>query len=176
MIIKPENIVTVPLKIARKWCTMAYPRHKKGCPNYHKCKNSRRHRIELRDEFDLTAPIYIVWVGFSLDAHEARMQNKHPDWTEAQCRNLMYWQPSVDRQLKDRVNKVAYENELYGYSPVYEGYGLNVFLTCYKSGIKLDRFDNLHNVRKLCFLMKRKKRVSKQSRGIGHLGIVDEEF
>ncbi|MFW9854605.1 MAG: hypothetical protein ACFFFG_06075 [Candidatus Thorarchaeota archaeon] len=39
---------------------------------------------------------------FNLKAHRDKMKEKHPNWTEKQCRNVLYWQGGVRSRLKKK--------------------------------------------------------------------------
>ena len=83
------------------WCTLPYPNHKKGCPNYGK----KDYCPPFAPRFeDITIdPYYLVIETFNLEKHANRMRERHPKWTERQCRNLLYWQGGVRKRLKEKA-------------------------------------------------------------------------
>ncbi len=84
------------------WCKMPYKNHPKGCPNYPKCLQGRPDFREYRG-FDWVA----VLEYFDLKSHAERMKEKHPDWSERQCRNLLYWQGGVRSRLRVKAKMIA---------------------------------------------------------------------
>jgi len=153
--ISGESVKTVSLKTSNKWCGLFYPRHKRGCPNVEACRYAMKHRYHATQLFNFSAPVYIVWVEFDLEAQARRMKKKHPDWSPVQCRNLLYWQRGVDGKLGRRIEDFKRLKRLRNYHSIIEGYGINVYATCRKAGLKLDRMDDMKQVRKLGILMKR---------------------
>ena len=111
------------------WCTLPYPNHKKGCPNYGKRDTCPPKAPKFED---ITKPPYFaVWVTFNLKEHARRMKEKHPKWSERQCRCVLYWQNTVRKRLKELsyMVKEIYEKE-YGELIVLEipeANGINVF-------------------------------------------------
>jgi len=169
--IKKENIVTAPLKKADSWCALPYPRHPKGCPNYPSCKHSFAHKQRLEDVFDLNYPIYMVWTSFDLKKHASEMKRKHPDWSKAQCRNLLYWQRGVDKRLSRDISIFIRSHKLKSYQSIGEGFGLNVYATCFKSDIYLEKMNRINTVIKLGFLLKRKGFPTRIKRNVKHLDV-----
>lgn len=121
----------------RKWCKLPYPQHPYGCPNYGRPKCPPRYPL-FNKILDLEKPIYIVAIRFDLENHAERIKTLHPEWNDRQCRNLRYWQGTVNKKLKEEVNKILAEGKLGDkaeFGP--EAAGVNAHLTCYYSGIKL---------------------------------------
>lgn len=116
------------------WCCHPYPGHSRGCPNFPKCPQKFPDFETLRDKYQWYAVIEV----FDLKAHAKRMKEKHPDWTDRQCRNSLYWQGSVRKRL--RINAMAgaaaYGSVLLS---VPEACGVNVFETLREVGIILER-------------------------------------
>lgn len=142
-----EDIKWKPIEMIKEWCEMSYPRHPHGCPNVPGC---RYYRWFLPQQLRKKSRLFLVWIEFDLDAQAIRMKAKHPTWTEAQCRNLLYWQKTVRRDLREgvrrkfRVSRNAIKNYLYEGA---EGGGVDFYLTMRGIGIYLDRMNDLHTVR-----------------------------
>jgi hypothetical protein len=68
------------------------------------------------------------------------MKKKHPNWTENQCKNLLYWQKGLVKKLKDEAYEYA-ENlgSNYIVLEVPEANGVNVFQTCKNAGVILEK-------------------------------------
>lgn len=117
---------------AREWCRLPYPGHKKGCPNYHCSPLCPPHVQVVGEVFDLSQKHWFVVEPFNLGDHARRMRAKHPQWTERQCRNCLYWQSGVRKELR-----AACEGSFYTLTP--EAMGVDVFKTAAKHGIVLER-------------------------------------
>ena len=144
------------------WCTLPYPGHKKGCPNFPKCPSGRM-------DFGILSPDYkwyAVIEEFDLVTHAMRMYNnsvkrreeaiykyladgmtqeeaekKAPkEWSDRQCRCVLYWQNGVRRRLLTKAEKLL--EELGGPEggvilTIPEANGVNVFATMARHGLFL---------------------------------------
>ena len=121
----------------KAWCELEYPGHKKGCPNYSKCSELP----DLEDYFDLTRNHWFCIQEFNLAAHVEKMKQKHPEWSERQCRCVLYWQNGVRNELSDKSRsfiktmKTTYSvNGDLRFHLIPEAMGLNVMMTMRKIG------------------------------------------
>lgn len=120
------------------WCMLPYPGHKKGCPNFPKCPQ------RYLDFNEIKAKRWIaILVEFDLKRHMELMKNAHPDWTEQQCRNLLYWQGKVRAALRKGCLEFS-DHNVFGLHrdiilEIPEASGINVFETMAKVGITIDR-------------------------------------
>lgn len=136
------------------YCTLPYPGHEKrwvkgkwvsGCPNFPGC--IRNHGDFLQLGKGRKWKWYAVVEEFDLKAHAKAMKLKHPNWTDKQCRNLLYWQSSVRKRL--RAKTIGYKimlNRRSDRAPsagflldIPEAHGVNVFATMAKVGVTIDR-------------------------------------
>ena len=121
-----------------KWCLLPYPNHPKGCPNYGKkqiCPPFSKPFHEI-----IEPPFHIVIESFDLEAQAKKMKKKHPEWSDRQCRNLLYWQKGVVKRLKEKAKKfINSQNEDFVLLEVPEANGVNVFKTCENVDIILER-------------------------------------
>uniref|UniRef100_A0A6M3L0W3 Uncharacterized protein n=1 Tax=viral metagenome TaxID=1070528 RepID=A0A6M3L0W3_9ZZZZ len=157
IILKKEHFVIVPLNVANEWCALPYHNHPKGCPNYLMCKHARSKKWLANEFFDLDRPMWIVWSSFDLEKHAKRMKKLHPNWSERQCRNLLYWQRGVDNKTFHLERRIKEKFNLKGYIAIGEGFGINVYATCRNAGLKLEHIRRpIKIVRKLSLLMKPK--------------------
>lgn len=114
------------------WCKMPYKNHPKGCPNYPKC---------LQGRLDFSRYTAFDWVAvleyFDLKTHAERMKEKHPDWSERQCRNLLYWQGGVRKRLRKKAQKIAVP--VYGdvILDIPEANGVDVYKTMEAHGVTI---------------------------------------
>lgn len=131
----PLSKVAIESKV-QDWCKLPYPDHPKGCPNYGKvnCPPTTK----LLNEF-ASPPYTLLAVRFDFESYLKTMKEKHPNWSERQLRNLLFWQGAVDKQLKDfsEEQQRKIPNSRIIYKP--EAYGVNLFVTCMLAGIRLER-------------------------------------
>lgn len=157
-VIAPECWTVVGLKTYRSWCRLPYHGHPKGCTMWNNkkkhCKASFRKTHTLHDQFDVKQPAWVIWEEFDLGAHAARMKEAHPEWTEYQCRNVLYWQTAVKKKRNDRVKEWFRRKGLWGrYAGMTEGFCVNVYATLRHAGIILDPIKNIQKMKKLCFII-----------------------
>lgn len=124
----------------RSICIKKYKNHKKGCPNYGKKPDCPPDAPMFDQVFDITKPIYAIYSTYNLNAHVEKMRVKHPQWTETQLLNVLYWQGTARKYLKDNI---ALFNELFRSKGYYsttspEAMGVDVTLTLKNVGIDLE--------------------------------------
>lgn len=144
-IVQKEEVIVHSLKKediaidyrARAWCKLPYPNHLHGCPNWG-MKNICPPKAPLFEKF-IKPPFTLVAVKFDLEKHSKNMKEKHSKWTDKQARCVLYWQGKLDKQLGEMCEKVAsnISDAIILYKP--EANGVNVFKTCRKVGLILER-------------------------------------
>jgi len=152
--IKKMDIIFDEKAMNGEWCKLPYPNHPKGCPNYGKrnaCPPFTKPFNEIIKE-----PFYLVIEKFDVIAHAKKMKERHPDWTERQCRNLLYWQKSVVSRLKKKAYSFAKsKGEDFIVLEIPEAHGVNLFITCKNIGIDL-QIHPQDVIRKIMIIGKRK--------------------
>ena len=128
------------------WCCAPYPNHPKGCPNFPKCID--KHRFDWT-KIDISS-LYAVVQEFDLKLHAEHLKGLYPEWTNSQCRCVLYWQPTVNKQLKVKATKYAKELNYNFISTCPEANGINVFGTMAKHGLIL--YKNPDLVRKIAII------------------------
>lgn len=149
-----------------KLCQLPYPGHPKGCPNYGRSENWYENRPgcppnaqRIDERYNLQCDNFFVVCIFDLKSQKDKMKLLHPQWTERQCANLLYWQNGVRKELEKQCEcfeiKLFLEGEgEYEYKLIPEAMGLNVFKTAEYHGIPIQR--NPQNiVYKIAFMGKR---------------------
>ena len=128
------------------WCQLPYYNHKNGCPNYGRPGCPPKAAL-LIDTLDFDYPIYLVHSEFDLEEHIHNMHLSHPTWSIHMQRNVLYWQNTSRKQLRERVAEVKdlTENYMISYCP--EGRGLNVYATAKRVGLQLERIKGLKTCR-----------------------------
>lgn len=113
-------------------CSYEYRGHKKGCPNIEFCKKipffedinecNKKHYYLLYAEFDFKKYKYLRYL-------------EHKNWTGNQIRCLLYWQRSVIKNLKDKIEEIYSNNN-----------SENFYVLGCGSGFKLSFQNNVHSM------------------------------
>jgi hypothetical protein len=114
------------------WCVLPYPDHPNGCPNFPQCPQKYPDFKNL-----IGYKWFAVIEEFDLKKHAERMKQKHPDWSDRQCRCVLYWQGSVRKKLRDKTYALTTKEDMVLESP--EASGVNLFATMAKVGIILKK-------------------------------------
>jgi len=134
LIIPLETVIVDNRARDGTWCAKYYDGHPKGCPNFPDCPLKRVHFNTLRG-YDW----YAVVEPFDLKSHAEKMKQKHPNWSERQCRNLLYWQNGVRSRLRKKAEKFAMPLMGDIILDIPEAHGVQVFDTMEKHGLVLER-------------------------------------
>lgn len=157
--------IVVSLKTG-EWCLRQYPGHPKGCPNYNKKDGCPPNASFITEIMDLKKPVYIAFSEFNLSEHVERMRSKHPTWTDRQLKNVLYWQNTSRSQMRRaRIARVRNGADLILICP--EAHGVNVYATCFCSGLRLQKIKNLvicRHVALIGFSLDRKEEYARGTR------------
>jgi hypothetical protein len=134
------EVVPVVDYSVRSLCFAEYPGHKHGCPNYKKRDRCPPTAPLVRDVIDLTKPCWAIYNVFDLAAHVERMRAKHPEWSQRQLVNCLWWQPGARRKLKGELMDFAREHHGQGLRllDTAEANGVNWTATMKTAGITLE--------------------------------------
>ena len=146
-VIKFEDLEWEPMETIESWCRLIYPGHPKGCPMVATC--TWKKRGPLQEKFKGYRELRIFYVEMELEPYAAKMKEKHPDWSERKCKNLLYWQKTLRKALCEYVWKelgLKWAHSTYLHA---EGGGVNFYKTMRKFGIELDLPKALHTVRNI---------------------------
>jgi len=163
---RKENIIRY--KEVKCLCSRKYPRHNKGCPNIEKCKN-----IPFFDDIKRTETryYYLLFANFNYEKYQELRKLDNPSLTMNQVRCVLYWQNSIKKILKQRIEYLVENNSLYyddkdvyilgcgsGFKlsfqdEVYsmESTGINVFSTLKLNNIEFD-LKAIKNVKLVCLI------------------------
>ena len=143
---RPHPQFVIPLReiwyhrCVMTWCGKVYPRHKRGCPKFGAAYGCPPNSEYVLDVIDFTKPVYIVYNTFDLAAHMRKMEKRHPEWSDAMLRNVLYWQPKSRKGLNTRLNMCFDKGYIRGDSVSSgEHIGVNLYATCRRHGLQLDR-------------------------------------
>lgn len=121
---------------SRGWCSLPYY-EKKGCPNVGKRCDCPPNTPFFEDYFDMNKNIYAIITTFNIKNHIKKMKSKHKHWSIRQCKNVIYWQGTVKRKLKEEMKRVMKEKGLNIMTTKPEAYGVNVIRTIKRLGIPI---------------------------------------
>jgi predicted metal-binding protein len=113
----------------RIWCQLPYPNHPKGCPNFNKNPLCPPNMNFMKDILQKYHYFYIVYAKFDLKSQRKRMLERHPNWSKKQAECLLYWQNSVKKELKEKLERILLKNN-----------EKEIFLLSCGSGFKLKRY------------------------------------
>ncbi|MBD3228697.1 MAG: hypothetical protein GF329_10980 [Candidatus Lokiarchaeota archaeon] len=106
--ISPDSIIFT--KKTRKWCLLPYPNHPRGCPNYNKNPLCPPFAEFLEEKVKKFNYFYLIYAVFNFREYTRKMMKRHPTWTERQARNLLYWQNSIKKMIRDHLKRILHEN------------------------------------------------------------------
>lgn len=139
-----------------EWCRLPYPRHPKGCPNaYGKCQIADGAETEQR--IDTSKPMWIVYAEYDLAAHVEEMSQRHEHWSDVQCRNLLYWQPTSLTILNERVEQfleIVRPQRFGRVTYLGESDGVHLWQTARRAGVPLETIKGMEVCRHcalICF-------------------------
>lgn len=106
----------------------------------------------FKDIFNVYKPLYLVHSEFNLRSHISRMRELHPDWSEAQLKCVLYWQPRSRKEMMERVKRALTITGSNTWDSCPEGKGVNVFATAAISGLKLQRTKSIDTCRHITII------------------------
>jgi predicted metal-binding protein len=93
-----------------RWCTLPYPNHPNGCPNYNKNPLCPPTTQILDNKLDSFNAFYLVYARFQLNEYVKEMMKRHPKWSYRQASCVLYWQGSVKRRIKTILKQIYRKN------------------------------------------------------------------
>ena len=125
-----------------QWCRLPYPNHPKGCPKYCKGPTCPPAAPHISTVVDMKKPIYFAFGDFDLAEHMAKMKLKYPDWSELQCRCVLYWQAKSRNLMRYKAKLAKYLTGANISIECPEGIGVYVYATARKNGLKREKIKN----------------------------------
>lgn len=92
------------------WCTLPYPGHKKGCPNFNKnplCPPNTKIMENILENYNF---FYLILANFDIFKYSNYLIDKHPEWSERKARCLLYWQKSVKKLIRAYISNILSKN------------------------------------------------------------------
>lgn len=123
---------------ARAWCTLPYPDHPHGCPNFDRRSDCPPRAPRVEHWLDFARPHWFIIARFDLDRFAARMKSIHPNWSDRQCRCCLYWQNSVRKRLSSSCEVFQRSNNGVTFTLRPEAMGIDVISTALKLGIPIE--------------------------------------
>lgn len=121
----------------RKVCKQRYKNHPHGCPNWNNKATCPPKAPSFHKVFDQDHPFYVIVNAYPLGDHMRRMQEKHPQWTDRQLRNPLYWQGTARKLLKEGIQEFLQDHLTYIVVTCPEALGLMVTDTVSQLGVEL---------------------------------------
>lgn len=138
-IIKVNGLLEIDHK-CRGYCVIPYHGHPKGCPNFNNSPNCPPKVGLVENIFDLNKDLYFVIEELDLKTHIEKMKYKHPNWTDTQLKNLLYWQGGVRKRLKEKTEDFINNKDwTMTYTLIPEAMGVMVINTALKLGIPIEK-------------------------------------
>jgi len=133
----PVEVVCKP-KAYNRWCTLPYPNHKSGCPNFGEREDCPPNAPYFLDLYE--PKIYLLLMGFNFEEYLEKKRKLHPDWTVKALLNNRHYQSHLRSNLKSFSDSQINNSEFKNYQPIFNGeaMGINFQLTCQKIGIELE--------------------------------------
>ena len=135
------------------FCAHPYADHPKGCPNYPQCPDDEdRFTMQELQSLEHDYDWFGVIEEFDLKTHAQKLKQKHLDWSERQCRCLLYWQGGVRKRLLSKAMSFQFEANCSSILlSIPEASGINVFATMEKAGIIIEKHPD--TVRKVMLVL-----------------------
>jgi hypothetical protein len=129
------DVVLLPLSKTCELCRRPYRGRPHGCPNYDAKPGCPPSAKPLDEVINLDKAVDVVVAPFAIAAYAHHMKRLHPTWTDGQCRNLLRWQGSLTKQLRDFAEERARSRALIAPTPLHvvtvpEAHGVDVTATC----------------------------------------------
>lgn len=122
----------------RDLCKLRYPGHPRGCPNFGRRPRCPPVAPMFDTVYDLTRPVFAIVTEFNLAAHVDRMKQRHPEWSDAKCRCVLYWQPVARKALRREIEAFLATHPGYRVETSPEAMGVNVTRTLGDAGVAME--------------------------------------
>ncbi|KKK93378.1 hypothetical protein LCGC14_2693470, partial [marine sediment metagenome] len=122
-------------------CTVPYPNHRKGCPNYNQRKSCPPNCKKIEDLiYTDSVVVYAIWSVFNFGFHVKKMEQKHPDWSRRQLECCLYWQGTARKRLHQEIEMFLKKWNKFSWLVICtpEACGVDITATMKKIGYELE--------------------------------------
>jgi len=136
------------------YCKLSYPNHPKGCPMFNTRLTCPPQAPHVSKVLDMSQEMWIAYSLFDLKSHKEKMKQLHPQWTERQCQNVLYWQGTSRKQARQIAAALQAALSLDIAIECPEGMGVNVYATMAIHKVPLEKIKELQICRHVILLGK----------------------
>lgn len=104
-------------------CHRKYRGHNRGCPNWN--KDGHPPNFPILSEVAQPGTERLIGIKFDISDHFDNMRKKHPEWSEYQVKNCLYFQGRTKKMLKEYIKTMNIPSE-YTIDLNVSRYGINV--------------------------------------------------
>lgn len=128
--VKPRGFVA--------WCSLPYPKHPHGCPNFGLRADCPPNQPYFLDVYE--PGVKVAYLKFDFEKYLNWRRNEHPNWTDRALRNPLYFQGHLISDLEKYLKIIEKEEKLDGFVPESntEAMALNIHMTCKRAGLNLE--------------------------------------
>ena len=133
----PVGVACQP-KGFNRWCTLPYPSHKHGCPNFGKSEGCPPLAPYFLDVYK--PEVFVAFMRFDFGQYLEKKRHLHPDWTLRALVNPRHFQGHLDSKLRSFVDSELIKPDFENFYAVHntEAMGVNMHLTVRKAGVELE--------------------------------------
>jgi predicted metal-binding protein len=95
----------------RMWCSLPYTTHRHGCPNFNKVEECPNKFPYIENFIKTFNKFILVYVVFEFKEYKKMMKLIHPDWSERQLGNSLWWQGHVKKIIRMRIEEIYKKND-----------------------------------------------------------------
>ena len=140
----------------RAMCALPYPGHDQGCPHYGQRQICPPDAPLFDEFFDLSQPVFAIYISFDLASHVARLRDIHPDWTGEQVQDLWLWNAETKKALQEEIALFHQEYPHYTVVECPEAMGVNITETARQVGIELQWQQPISTIYRIALAGRRK--------------------
>ena len=90
----------------RLWCVLPYTTHRRGCPNFNRIPECPGQFPYLEKFIQTFNKFLLVYVVFKFGEYKEYMRGIHPDWSERQLGNSLWWQGHIKKIIREKIEEI----------------------------------------------------------------------